>query len=97
MSKIDVEVNGKDYWEQFQLNFDQVHQDFAVKIKERYPNLTPNEIRLCCLVRINLANNEVASIQNISISGVEKAKYRLKRKLGLNPEQDLNQYILNFS
>jgi ligand-binding sensor domain-containing protein/DNA-binding CsgD family transcriptional regulator len=94
--KIDSEVESKDYWEQFQLNFDQVHRDFAFKIQAKHPDLTQNEVRLCCLVRINLTNREVASIQNISTSGVEKAKYRLKRKLSLNQDQDLGLYIANF-
>ncbi|MDX1407335.1 MAG: two-component regulator propeller domain-containing protein, partial [Saprospiraceae bacterium] len=95
--KIDGEVESKDYWEQFQLNFDQVHQNFAHRLQDRHPELTPNDVRLCCLVRINLTNREVAAIQNISLAGVEKAKYRLKRKLDLPADQDLNRYILHLS
>ena len=95
--KIDGEVASKDYWEQFQLNFDQVHQNFAHKLQDRHPQLTSNEIRLCCLMRINLTNKEVAAIQNISLAGVEKAKYRLKRKLSLDANDDVNRYILNLN
>jgi DNA-binding CsgD family transcriptional regulator len=93
--KIDAEVDSTDYWEQFLLNFDQVHQDFSQKLRTRHPDLTLNEIRLSCLIRIQLTNREIASIQNISISGVEKAKYRLKRKLNLEPKEDLNLHITN--
>lgn len=92
--KIDSELSSEDYWEQFQLNFDQVHQQFSQLLHLRHPELTPNEIRLCCLLRINMTNREIAAIQNTSLSAVEKSKYRLKKKLGLEKEADLNAYVL---
>lgn len=97
MRKIETEITSADYWEQFQLNFEQIHQQFAQQLHELHPNLTQNDLRLCCLIRINLTNREIASIQNISLSGIEKSKYRLKRKLGLSGDMDLNQYILSLS
>ncbi|TNE63916.1 MAG: hypothetical protein EP344_04060 [Bacteroidetes bacterium] len=93
--RIDVELTSEDYWEQFQLNFDQVHQQFAKKLHLQHPQLSPNDIRLCCLIRINMTNKEIASIQNISLSAVEKSKYRLKKKLLLDKDADLNLYILD--
>jgi DNA-binding CsgD family transcriptional regulator len=95
--KIESEIGSSDYWERFQINFNQIHQQFAEKIHTRHPNLTQNDIRLCCLIKINLTNREIATIQNISIAGVEKSKFRLKRKVGLEQEQDLNQYIHSLS
>lgn len=92
--KIDSELSSEDYWEQFQLNFDQVHQQFSQLLHLRHPELTPNEIRLCCLLRINMTNREIAAIQNTSLSAVEKSKYRLKKKLRLDKEADLSAYVL---
>lgn len=92
--KIDSEIESEDYWEQFQLNFDQVHRQFSKKLQDIHPQLSRNDIRLCCLIKISLTNKEIASIQNISLSGVEKSKYRLKKKLNLNKEEDLHKYIL---
>lgn len=95
--KIDSEIDSEDYWEQFQLNFGQVHQRFSARLHQQYPQLSPNDIRLCCLIKINMTNREIASIQNISVGAVEKSKYRLKKKLGLDKEEDLNTYILDFA
>ena len=95
--KIDAEIKSVDYWEQFQLNFDQIHQQFSKKIHDLHPQLTANDIRLCCLIKINMTNREIASIQNISVPGIEKSKYRLKKKLQLPKSADLNQYILSIS
>ncbi len=92
--KIDEEVKSENYWEQFHLNFDKVHQDFSKKLSQKHPELTLNDIRLCCFIRINMNNAEIAEIQNISIRGVEKSRYRLKKKLNLENE-DLNHYILH--
>jgi DNA-binding CsgD family transcriptional regulator len=95
--KIDIELSSEDYWEQFQLNFDQVHQQFSQKLHLRHPQLSPNDIRLCCLLRINMTNKEIASIQNISLGAVEKSKFRLKKKLDLEKDLDLNLYILELT
>ncbi|MCB9266803.1 MAG: hypothetical protein H6558_17385 [Lewinellaceae bacterium] len=95
--KIDSEIKSEDYWEQFQFNFDQIHQQFSEQLHHKHPQLSPNDIRLCCLIKINMTNKEIASIQNISLGAVEKSKYRLKKKLKLDKDEDLNPYILNFS
>lgn len=94
--KIDSEIDSEDYWQQFQLNFDQVHQAFSHKLLELHPAISTNDVRLCCLIKIGLTNREIASIQNISLSGVEKSKYRLKKKLDLAKDEDLNIYLLKF-
>jgi len=91
--KISTEVGSTDYWEQFQLNFDQVHESFIKELLKNNEGLTQNDIRLCSLIRINLTNAEIASIQNISKSSVEKSKYRLKQKLHLSPEKDVHSYL----
>ncbi len=94
--KIDAEIDTADYWQQFQLSFDQVHQQFSHRIHEGYPQLSLNDIRLCCLIKIGLTNSEIAAIQNVSLGGVEKSKYRLKKKLNVPKENDLNNFILDF-
>ena len=90
-----MEAESKGYGEQVQLNVDQVHRQFSKKLHDTHPQLSRNDIRLCCLIKISLTNKEIASIQNISLSGVEKSKYRLKKKLKLSKEEDLHKYILN--
>lgn len=95
--RINSEIQSVDYWEQFQLNFDQVHQQFSRKLYQEFPRLTQNDIRLCCLIKIGLTNKEIASIQNVSLSGVEKSKYRLKQKMDLLKEDDLNDFVIQFN
>lgn len=90
---IDSELKQEDYWEQFQLSFNQMHQDFVHQLHLQHPNLTGNDSRLCCFIRMGFSNAEIASILNITINGVEQSKYRLKKKLDMDKDSSLNEYI----
>ena len=93
---IDQEIRQVDYWEQFQVVFDEGYRAFVDRLRERHPELSTHESRLCCFLRMDLANQEIASIQNVTLSAVEQAKYRLKKKLNLPKSQSLNEYVRTF-
>ena len=60
--------------------FDQVYEDFTKRLREKFPNLTPNDVKLCAYLRMNLSTKEIAPLLNISIRGVEIHRYRLRKK-----------------
>ncbi len=93
---IDNELKQEDYWEQFQLIFDQGYQDFVSRVRAQHPNLSNNDSRLCCFIRMQLNNREIASVLNITLNGVEQAKYRLKKKMALPREFSLDDYVGQF-
>jgi DNA-binding CsgD family transcriptional regulator len=84
-----------DNWEHFAHHFDKVHTDFLVVLKNRYPNLTASELKLCAYLRMNLSSKEIAQLMNISIRGVEIGRYRLRKKLGLAKETNLFEFLLS--
>lgn len=90
---IENELTQKNYWDQFQLTFNQVHQDFVHKLHLRHPHISATESRLCCFIRMGFSNTEIAAILNITVNGVEQSKYRLKKKLELEKDGSLNEYI----
>jgi ligand-binding sensor domain-containing protein/DNA-binding CsgD family transcriptional regulator len=90
---IDSEINQEDYWEQFQLTFNQMHQDFVHELQRRHPGISTNDVRLSCFIRMGFSNAEIASILNITVNGVEQSKYRLKKKMELDKDASLNEYI----
>lgn len=96
IKKIDIELKNEDYWQEFQMYFDQVDKNFINSIIEKHPDLTRNDLRLCGLLRLNLSSKEIASLLNISIRGVEKGRYRLKKRMELSSDTDLSTYVLNF-
>ncbi len=80
-------------WEEFKVRFEQVHQSFFDKLKTTFPQLTANDLRLCAFIKLNLNSKQVASLLNIAPSSVDISKYRLKKKLNLEKEDNLNDFI----
>jgi DNA-binding CsgD family transcriptional regulator len=89
-------LSEEDEWKQFQDNFDLIHQNFFRKLKEKYPTLTPTDLKLCALLRLNYSSKEVAAMLNISTRGVEAARYRLRKKINLAESVNLVDFMLNF-
>ncbi|MBL7977935.1 MAG: hypothetical protein JNN12_06305 [Bacteroidetes Order II. Incertae sedis bacterium] len=94
---IDAEVRGEDFWERFNAFFEETNSAFAQELRRKHPDLSANDLRICSLMLINVNTKEMASILNISPKGVEKSRYRLKKKLGLTPEEDLTLYLKSFA
>ncbi|WP_309522620.1 tetratricopeptide repeat protein [Chryseobacterium metallicongregator] len=74
--------------------FEEAYPQFYNSLLLQCPNITPKEIKLCALVRLNFSNKEIAQYNHISIRTVESQKYRLRKKLGVAGDIDFNQWIL---
>ncbi|MFB9271263.1 MULTISPECIES: helix-turn-helix and ligand-binding sensor domain-containing protein [Flavobacteriaceae] len=81
-------------WKLFEEAFNNADSDFLKKIKTVHPNLTPNDLRLCAYLRLNLSSKEIAPLLNISPRSVEIKRYRLRKKMELDHEKSLVEYIL---
>ena len=80
---IDRNLNNTDDWKFFQEAFNNADKDFLKKIGEKHPELTPNDLRLCAYLRLNLSSKEIAPLLNISYRSVEVKRYRLRKKMKL--------------
>lgn len=80
-------------WEVFKSYFSEVHNNFDLKLKEIYAEITEKEIRLASFLRMNLSTKEIASMLNVLPDSVLKSKYRLKKKLNLEKEEDLVSFL----
>jgi DNA-binding CsgD family transcriptional regulator/DNA-binding beta-propeller fold protein YncE len=94
ISKIDDNISGYDDWQIFDTNFQEAHKEFFTEMKKAYSDLTPNDLRLCAFLRINLTSKEIAPLMGISVRGVENHRYRLRKKLKLASDENLVDYIL---
>jgi len=81
-------------WQMFQEAFNNADSDFLKKVKTQHPALTPNDLRLCAYLRLNLSSKEIAPLLNISVRSVEIKRYRLRKKMELLHEKSLVEYIL---
>lgn len=82
-------------WEDFKLYFENVHKGFFSKLKQDFPDLGNAELKLCALLKLNLNIKETASIMGISPESVKTARYRLRKKLGLEKDQSLSDFVMN--
>lgn len=80
-------------WDQFAHHFDKVHSNFLTRLKQKHPDLTPGEMKLCAYLRMNLSSKEIAQLMHITIKSVELSRYRLRKKLGLGREESLFDFI----
>ena len=95
IKSIDLNFNLDDDWQEFEAVFQQVHSEFFIRLKEMYPNLTPSEVRLCAMIRLNLHSKDMAAIMGISQDSLRIARYRLRKRLGLEKGSNLYSYIIN--
>jgi len=91
---IDKNITQNDDWELFKEAFNNADRKFLKKLKKAHPNLSPNDVRLCAYLRLNLSSKEIAPLFNISVRSVEIKRYRLRKKMDLSHDDNLVDYIL---
>ncbi|WP_166335753.1 ligand-binding sensor domain-containing protein [Sphingobacterium chungjuense] len=91
---IDEAKNDEREWQLFESSFNESHDNFFKKLKADYPELVPNDLKLCAYLRLNMSSKEIASLLNISLRGVEIRRYRLRKKLQLETNKNLTEFLL---
>lgn len=94
--KIDNSLGHEDEWQLFEYNFNQVHEEFFNQLKNKCPKLTHKDLKLCAYIKMNLLTKEIAPLMNVSTRGLETHRYRLKRKLNLENNKSLANYLRKF-
>ncbi|WP_417885827.1 histidine kinase [Zunongwangia sp.] len=92
--KINAAVKNKDEWQVFETNFNELHEDFFKNILATYPKLTNKDLKLCAYLKMNLSSKEIAPLMGISIRGVEVHRYRLRKKIDLDKNVNLTNYLI---
>lgn len=85
---------GKD-WHLFEQNFNQVHEQFFKKLLELYPELSKGDLKLAAYLRMNLSSKEISQLLNITYRSVELKRYRLRKKMHLESEENLVEFMMS--
>jgi hypothetical protein len=80
-------------WDNFKKLFIKVHGNFFTTLKKKYPNLTATDNRMLSLIKLQLGNHEMANMLGVTVEGVKKSKQRLRKKMNLHLEENLNDII----
>ncbi|SFC75801.1 hypothetical protein SAMN05421780_109105 [Flexibacter flexilis DSM 6793] len=84
-------MNFDDDWEKIKVHFEGVHPNFFERLS--VSSLTDHELRHCAYIKMKFSPKEIASLLHIDVNSVRVSRYRIKKKLGLDTEQDLPDYI----
>ena len=82
-------------WKEFEVRYMEVHKDFHQKLTSSFPDLTANERRLCAFIVLNLSTKDISSITYQSAHSIKIARYRLRKKLGLDQNENLTAFLHN--
>ncbi len=88
---LDAHISTED--KTFEIQMDELHQEFYKKLKEKFPSLSINDLRLCAYLKIGLNTKEIADLLNVLPSSAFITRSRLRKKLDLAPEEDLYDYL----
>jgi DNA-binding CsgD family transcriptional regulator len=92
VNKYTVQENN---WKDFDHYFESVNKNFYTRLKQKYPEISGNDLKICALIKLNLSIKEMATILNISPDSVKTARHRLRKKLQLSTEENLTDFILS--
>ena len=89
-------LNNQADWLQFESYFNNAHHNFMERLRQRYADITMGDLRLCCLLRMILSTKEIASLLNVSVRAIEIRRYRLRKRLMLESDTNLVDFLLKF-
>jgi ligand-binding sensor domain-containing protein len=92
---IKKELDNEEQNKLFKTYFEDVHADFFKHLKEKYPKLTPGDLKLCAYIKMDISTKEISTLLNISYRGVEISRYRLRKKMELSRDINLSTFLSN--
>lgn len=95
-SDIRENISQDDTWKRFETNFDLVYSDFLKRLGRQCPQLSLNDRKICVYLRMGLRSKEIAPLLNMTVRSVEMTRYRIRKKLGLGREENLQEFLDNF-
>lgn len=84
-------------WDDFKIYFEQSNPNFLLALAQKHPSLSSKDLKYCCYIKMNMSNNDITNLLGINQESVRTHKYRLKKKLTLEKEQDIISYLRTVS
>lgn len=85
--------NKEKSWEKFKAAFQKIHPTFFATIQNKYPQLSKAEIRICMYIKINMDNNEIATLLSIEYRSLITIRSRIRKKLNLDKNDNLDEFV----
>lgn len=95
IDEIDKEIADDKEWKYLEPRLDKFYNLFISRLREKHPDLSLSEIKVATYVRMNLTSKEIAEFMHKTTRAVENDRYRLRKKINLDSNQSLKEYLLN--
>ncbi len=96
VQRVQRDADLDDHWKDLMYHFNEVNKDFFINLKARYDSLTTRDLKLCAYLRMNLSTKEIALLANVSPRGIDASRYRLRKKLEVNANINLTEFLMEF-
>ena len=88
-------ISGEDNWSEFKKVFESTHPEFFSKLMRINPKLTSLDLKHCAYMKMNIDNYDLSNILGVEMKSIQMTRYRLKKKLNLDAEKSLREYVLS--
>ncbi len=88
-----ISINNNKNWELFKLRFIDVNKEFYTKLLEKYPNLSQGDQKICALIKLNFSSKDMANLLGISVESVHTSRHRIRKKINLPRNINLEDFI----
>ncbi|WP_303317279.1 hypothetical protein Q4Q34_01640 [Flavivirga abyssicola] len=88
-----IERSSTSLWDAFNTRFKEQNIGFYARLQKKVPNLSSSDLKLCALIKLNFSGKEMAYLLGISLGSVHVARHRLRKKMNLNREVNLTNFI----
>ncbi len=95
IEEIDQEISSEVDWKYIEPQLDRTYNHFISRLKEKHADLTLAELKIAAYVRMDLSTKDIAEYMHKTARAVENDRYRLRKKLGLESNDSLQDYLLN--
>jgi len=95
-NEIKQNIEHDNNWKRFAENFDLVYENYLKRLSERFPNLTISDKKLCAYLKMDLSSKDIAPLLNMSFRSVEMSRYRLRKKMELERDVNLSEFLQKF-
>lgn len=86
-------ANDNKLWDDFKVYFERTNPGFLLVLASKHPELTPKDLKYCCYLKMNMSNDDIRNLLGINQESVRTHKYRLKKKMDLPRDLDLETYL----
>ena len=89
-------IGHDDNWKRFEENFDLVYENYLKRLSEAFPALSVSDKKLCAYLKMDLTSKDIAQLMNMTLRSVEMNRYRLRKKLELERDTNLGEFLQRF-